>query len=274
MTEATGTVVEAGRPIDGVGHPMIAVTDVTKRFTSRAGVAHTVLEDVSLDAGPGEFISLVGRSGCGKTTLLKIFAGLVTPTEGQLTVMGRERDRPEPSFVGFVPQAPALLPWRTVLRNVLLPVQVLGGDLRSARQRAVALLGAMDLGDAVDKHPWELSGGMQQRVAIARALIHDPAVLFMDEPFAALDALTRDSMAGQLQRVHMQHGKTVLFVTHSIPEAVYLSDRVIVMSKDPGRVARVFPVDLPRPRQHAEVLRSDLLPEIEAALGVDAGGAG
>ncbi|MGE3620232.1 MAG: ABC transporter ATP-binding protein [Acidimicrobiia bacterium] len=236
------------------------------RYAGRDGRAtQLVLDGVSYRAGGGEFVSLVGQSGCGKTTLMKICAGLLEPSGGSLAYRGRPGG-PVPAEMGIVFQAPALLPWRNVLKNVLLPTQILGGDVRAARSRAMDLLDLMRLDGASRKYPSELSGGMQQRVAIARALVHDPDILFMDEPFGALDALTRDSMGAHLQTVHMEHRKTVVFVTHSIEEAVLLSDRVLVMSKDPGRIIADIPIEIPRPRDRHSVFASREIHAVETAL--------
>ncbi|MBI3637704.1 MAG: ABC transporter ATP-binding protein [Candidatus Rokubacteria bacterium] len=208
------------------------------------------LRDISVSVGRGELLALVGPSGCGKSTLLRIVAGLRAATRGSVAVAGRPVTRPI-AAVGMVFQAPVLLRWRTVLDNVLLPAELAGLDRSRYRERAVALLRLVGLGEFADKLPRELSGGMQQRASLCRALLLDPPVLLMDEPFGALDAMTRDEMNLELLRVWGEagsHRKTILFVTHSIPEAIFLADRVLVMTPRPGRVARVFDVDLPRPR--------------------------
>ena len=190
---------------------------------------------------------MLGPSGCGKSTLLKIVAGLLRPTSGSVTLMRQEIRGPRRD-VGMVFQQPTLLPWQTVLDNVLLPVRTLGLDAASGRARALALLELVGLADFAGHYPFELSGGMQQRVGIARGLVHEPNLLLMDEPFAALDAMSREFMMGELQRIWMAAGKSVVFITHSIPEAVFLSDRVVVLSRRPGRVIREMAIDLPRPR--------------------------
>jgi NitT/TauT family transport system ATP-binding protein len=226
---------------------ILETSGVEKRYQTRQGEGITALRDVSFSVDDGEFVSLVGPSGCGKTTLLKICAGLVPATGG--TVDFRQTGAPVPPGVfGMVFQSPALLPWRTILANVLYPADILGLDRRAAKTRAQELLGLMGLGDVADKYPGELSGGMQQRVSIARALLHDPEMLFMDEPFGALDAMTREEMNMELQQVHLSQGKTVLFVTHSISEAVLLSDRVVVLSRRPGQVVADLRVPFGRPR--------------------------
>jgi NitT/TauT family transport system ATP-binding protein len=211
------------------------------------------LAGISASIGAGEFVSLVGPSGCGKSTLLRIVAGLRPATTGTITVAGRTVTRPIPD-IGMVFQAPILLKWRSILENVLLPAELAGKDPRTLKARAEKLLDMAGLGGFGAKLPRELSGGMQQRAALCRALLLDPPLLLMDEPFGALDAMTRDDMALELLRiwgekdVAREGRKTVLFVTHSIPEAVFLSDRVIVMSARPGRIAADFQIDLPRPR--------------------------
>jgi NitT/TauT family transport system ATP-binding protein len=211
------------------------------------------LRDICLDVERGEFVSLVGPSGCGKSTLLRIIAGLRPATAGAVSVDGVPVMRPI-SNVGMVFQAPVLLKWRTVLDNVLLPAELAGRSRAGYRQRAIDLLGLVGLGDFAGKRPHELSGGMQQRASICRALLLDPPLLLMDEPFGALDAMTRDDMNLELLRIWGEgrapggQRKTILFVTHSIPEAVILSDRVVVMSQRPGTIAAVEAIDLPRPR--------------------------
>jgi len=211
------------------------------------------LAGISASIGAGEFVSLVGPSGCGKSTLLRIVAGLRPATTGTISVAGRTVTQPIPD-IGMVFQAPILLKWRSILENVLLPAELAGKDPRALRSRAEQLLEMAGLGGFGAKLPRELSGGMQQRAALCRALLLDPPLLLMDEPFGALDAMTRDDMALELLRiwgekdVAREARKTVLFVTHSIPEAVFLSDRVIVMSARPGRIAADFRIDLPRPR--------------------------
>ncbi|HUF93824.1 MAG TPA: ABC transporter ATP-binding protein [Candidatus Limnocylindria bacterium] len=208
------------------------------------------LAEITFTVGEGELVALVGPSGCGKSTLLRIVAGLRPPTSGTVTVAGRPVRRPIPE-VGMVFQAPVLLRWRTIRDNVLLPAELSGLDAGRYRGRASELLDLVGLGDFGDKLPHELSGGMQQRASICRALLLDPPLLLMDEPFGALDAMTRDEMNLELLRVWGESGtarKTIVFVTHSIPEAVFLADRVVVMTPRPGRVAEIFEVPLPRPR--------------------------
>ncbi len=226
---------------------MIRLQGVEKTYRTRTGDLVHALAETTLDIGENELVTLVGPSGCGKSTLLKLVAGLVPPTQGRIQVREQPVTGPFPD-VGFVFQQPVLLPWRSVLDNVLFSVEMLGLDVRQYRKPAGDLLELTGLGGFETKYPRELSGGMQQRVAICRALLPDPSLLLMDEPFGALDAMTREEMSLELLRIWEERRKTILFVTHSIPEAILLADRVVVMSPRPGRVARVLRVDLPRPR--------------------------
>jgi NitT/TauT family transport system ATP-binding protein len=205
------------------------------------------LDEVSFAIKPGEFVCLVGPSGCGKSTLLKILAGLLPRSDGTITRSGHELDGPGPD-VGMVFQAPVLLPWRTVMENVLLPTEFRRLKADDYRQRAQDLLGLVGLADFQNRYPHELSGGMQQRASIVRALVQDPPILLMDEPFGALDAMTREQMNVELLRIWHHNRKTVVFVTHSIAESVFLADRVFVMTPRPGRIAEIIDIDLPRPR--------------------------
>lgn len=205
------------------------------------------LDDIDFQIGEGEFISIVGPSGCGKSTLLKIMTGLITCSSGEVLLRGAAVTRPRQD-IGTVFQSPVLFPWRTVLHNVLLPIDVLQRSRSDYLPKAKELLSLVGLSGFEDRYPWELSGGMQQRVAISRGLVHDPALLMMDEPFGALDAMTREHMNVELQRIWLERKKTVLFITHSIPEAVFLSDRVFVMTPRPGRILAERSIDLPRPR--------------------------
>jgi NitT/TauT family transport system ATP-binding protein len=205
------------------------------------------IKALSFDVAPGEFVSILGPSGCGKSTLLKLVTGLIPPTAGTISLAGSPVRGPRRE-VGIVFQQPTLLPWKTVIENVLVPIRAMGMDVAPKRIVALELLDMMKLGKFASHYPAELSGGMQQRVGIARGLIHDPTLLLMDEPFAALDALTRELMMDELRRIWMATRKSVLFITHSIPEAVYLSDRIIVLSPRPGRVLHTLSVDLPRSR--------------------------
>ena len=234
---------------------LIDVRHLEKTYrTVRQGDVHA-LQDVSFSVDDGEFIAIVGPSGCGKSTMLKILAGLLPRTSGSATLAGTPMDAPS-AAVGMVFQAPVLLPWRTIYDNVTFPVEVRRQPAASYRQRALDLLALVGLADFADRYPHELSGGMQQRAAIVRALVQDPKVLLMDEPFGALDAMTREQMNLELLRIWEQHRKTVLFVTHSITESIFLADRVLVMTPRPGRLAEILTIDLPRPRR-LEMINSD-----------------
>jgi NitT/TauT family transport system ATP-binding protein len=235
--------------------PLITVSRLEKTYMTRAGSRIRALADVTLDVADGEFVTIVGPSGCGKTTLLRILGGLLSASSGGVELLGRPVSGPSRK-VGMVFQDPVLLPWRTVLDNVMLPVVVLRLDRRTYHARALDLLALVGLKGFEDKYPHELSGGMRQRVSLARALVHDPALLLMDEPFGALDAMTREAMNLELQRIWRESGKTVAFITHSIPEAAFLGDRVVVMSPRPGRIVDVVTVDLARPRD-LDLLGSD-----------------
>jgi NitT/TauT family transport system ATP-binding protein len=233
---ATTPVRPAGVDVRGAG----------KIYPSRRGEV-VALQDVTLRVEDGEFVSLLGPSGCGKSTLLKCVAGLEELTNGHLVVRGKAVDGP-PLGLGMVFQRDLLLDWRTVLDNVLIMAEFQRLDRREQKPRAIALLERFGLGGFIDRHPWELSGGMRQRAAICRALLTEPQILLMDEPFGALDAMTRDDLNVELTRIWQTSRRTVLFVTHSIAEAIFLSDRVVVMSPSPGRVREVVPIDLSRPR--------------------------
>jgi NitT/TauT family transport system ATP-binding protein len=218
---------------------------VWKIFNEGATNEVTALSDVSIDVRKGEFVSLIGPSGCGKSTLLRVIADLIPATRGTVTVAGvTPQQAREQHRYGMAFQQAALLDWRTVCRNVELPLELAGWDKAKRKARALELLDMVQLHDFADHRPWELSGGMQQRVAIARSLATDPEILLMDEPFGALDEMTRERMQNELLRIRKETGKSIVFVTHSIPEAVYLSNRVVVMSPRPGRITHVVPVDL------------------------------
>jgi NitT/TauT family transport system ATP-binding protein len=229
--------------------PLIQVHGVGKTF-GRGPAAVEALRGVSFQVEEGEFVSLVGPSGCGKSTLLRVLAGITDWDLGEVRLRG-EDPRATRVPVGMVFQAPVLLPWRTVLQNVLLPLEMAGLNHRAHEGRARELVAWVGLAGFEGKRPYQLSGGMEQRVALCRALVTDPILLLADEPFGALDAMTRDRLNLELQRIWMATRKTVLFVTHSIPEAVYLSDRIVVMTGRPGRVFKTMPVGLPRPRELA-----------------------
>jgi len=224
----------------------IEVAHLTKKYSAGRDTV-LALDDIDFSVAEGEFVSIVGPSGCGKTTLLKILAGLLDTTSGKATLRGTPITGPR-NDIGVVFQSPVLFPWRSVLDNVMLPVEVQHLDRAGHLQTARELLLLVGLRDFETRYPWELSGGMQQRVAIVRGLIHDPAMLLMDEPFGALDAMTRESMNLELQRIWLERRKTVLFITHSIPEAVFLADRVIVMTPRPGKLRLTEPIRIPRPR--------------------------
>jgi NitT/TauT family transport system ATP-binding protein len=224
----------------------IAVRELSKRYATRDGSV-AALEGISFGVGEGDFVAVVGPSGCGKTTLLKILAGLMPPSRGDARLRGTPINGPRRD-IGVVFQAPVLFPWRTVLDNVLLPIDVQGLSRERHRAAALDLLALVGLEGFDRRYPWELSGGMQQRVALTRALVHDPAMLLMDEPFGALDAMTREQMNVELQRIWLERRKTIVFITHSIPEAVFLGDRVLVMSPRPGRILEDVRVELPHPR--------------------------
>jgi len=226
---------------------VLQLQNVALTYEDAKGEPVLALNGVDVDVRDNEFLVVLGPSGCGKSTLLKVMVGLLRPSAGRVLYRGAEvRDTLQD--VGMVYQNPLLLPWRSVLHNVLLPVEILRWDRRRYEPIARRILDTVGLAGFVDKMPRQLSGGMQQRVGICRALITDPSLLLMDEPFAALDALTRDQMARELAQLWERRKKTVVFVTHSIPEAVLLADRILVMSPRPGRIHRVIDIDLPRPR--------------------------
>ena len=224
----------------------VAIDGVAKTY-KRDGRETHALEHIDLAIREGEFLAIVGPSGCGKSTLLRLVAGLHLPTAGVVRVGGRVVDRPQ-TDLGIVFQSPVLLDWRTAVNNVLVQVELRGMDPRAWRERALRLLEQVGLRDFADRYPHELSGGMRQRVAIARALIHDAPLLLMDEPFGALDALTREQMRLDLEALWLATRKTVLFITHSIDEAVLLADRVVVMSPRPGKIEQIMDIRMPRPR--------------------------
>jgi NitT/TauT family transport system ATP-binding protein len=246
-TGQTGRPAPAGAASAGRARPTsIAIEGLGKVFR-RGNIETHALDAVNLQVLSGEFLAVVGPSGCGKSTLLRLIAGLIPASAGRITIDGRSVSGPE-TQLGIVFQKPILLEWRTVLGNVLLQAEMRRLDASAYLERARRLLSAVGLGDFEDRYPHELSGGMQQRAAIVRALIHDPPLLLMDEPFGALDALTREQMRIDLEELWLSTQKTVVFITHSIDEAVLLADRVMVMSPRPGQIERVIDVDLPRPR--------------------------
>lgn len=229
--------------------PIVSIQNVSKLYSgSSAGNTHA-LSRVSLDIQPGDFVALLGPSGCGKSTLLRLIADLIEPSEGQITIKGKpaHQARLDRDY-GIVFQAPVLYEWRSVLRNVQLPLEVMRFSPAERERRAREMLHLVGLKDFERYHPWQLSGGMQQRVSIARALAFKPSILLMDEPFGALDELTRERMNTELLNIWSQTETTVIFVTHSIAEAVFLSNRVVVMTPRPGRIEKIVDIDLPRPR--------------------------
>jgi len=225
---------------------VIVLDGVTQVFDGRAGPVQA-LAGIDLAVGENEFVAVIGRSGCGKSTLLRLIAGLLPPTRGRICIGGEPVTKPRRD-VSFMFQRPALLPWRSVLSNVMLPIEIFGLERRSYRDRAYELLELVGLRGFEKRLPHELSGGMQQRVSLCRSLIHAPAVMLMDEPFSALDALTRTELSEELQRIQLEQPRTVVFVTHSIEEAVVLADRVAVLTPRPGRLRKTVDLAIPRPR--------------------------
>jgi NitT/TauT family transport system ATP-binding protein len=225
---------------------LIEARGVSKIYQSKDGPVES-LKPLDFSIRAGEFVAVIGPSGCGKSTLLKMVAGLLPVSGGALTLAGRPIRGPQ-TDVGIVFQSAVLLAWRSVEDNILLQAEIRHLPKEAARQRARELMRTAGLAGFENKYPWQLSGGMQQRASICRALLHDPSVLLMDEPFGALDAMTREKMNLELQRIWSASKKTVLLITHSIPEAIFLSDRVLVMSERPGSIAARYDIDLPRPR--------------------------
>ncbi len=248
---------------------VVELAGVSKAFGTGPSMV-SALDGIDLRIGSGEFISLIGPSGCGKSTLLRVIGDLTEPTAGSVRINGKPADRARlDRDYGMVFQAPVLMDWRTVGRNVELPLEIMGFTAAERSARSARMLDLVELAAVADRYPWELSGGMQQRVAIARALAFDPRLLLMDEPFGALDEMTRERMNLELARIWRATGTTIVFVTHSIPEAVFLSTRVVIMTPRPGRIARIVEVDLPEPREVAtrESLRYfELVTEVREAL--------
>jgi NitT/TauT family transport system ATP-binding protein len=249
-----GAVASGATPAAEV-RPLLQLDRLAKSYKSRDGVTVAAVSEVSCGIAEGEFISILGPSGCGKSTLLMMAAGLLQPSQGRVLFRGREVVEPG-SQVGIVFQSPVLFPWRDVQTNVELPAEILGGNAKERAERARHLLGVVGLAGFERKYPYELSGGMQQRVAIARAVMLTPSLLLMDEPFGALDAMTREQMNLEVQRISIELGTTVVFVTHSIPEAAFLSDRVVVMSGRPSTIRDIVRIDIPRPRR-IDLMASD-----------------
>lgn len=241
----------------------LAVEGLKVVYESRRGPVPAV-DDLTFTVKRKEFVAVLGPSGCGKSTLLRIVSGILSANAGTVTLDGTPITGPRPD-VGIVFQQPVLLPWKTVLDNVLVPIRALRQPVKQYTDKAKELLRLVGLQDFVDHYPHELSGGMQQRVGIARGLIHDPSMLLMDEPFAALDAMTREQMSAELQSIWMETDKAVLFITHSIPEAVFLADRVLVFSERPARVVDNVEINLPRPRS-PEIMADPAFTELCARL--------
>ena len=232
---------------------LVSVRDVSMIYRTRdpsgAALETIALQDANLEIKAGEFISLIGPSGCGKTTLLRLLADLIQPTSGTLSIGGKTAQQArEARAYGYVFQAPALFEWRTVQQNVMLPLEIMGFSKAERVAKAAQMLKLVGLEKFERNYPWQLSGGMQQRASIARALAFDPQLIFMDEPFGALDEITRENLNLELLRLWRETGKTIIFVTHSIPEAVFLSTRIVVMTPRPGKIEKIIDVDLPQPR--------------------------
>tara|TARA_A100001391_G_scaffold205405_2_gene205828 strand:+ start:19535 stop:20398 length:864 start_codon:yes stop_codon:yes gene_type:complete len=256
----------------GASETHIAISRVSKEFETRTGTVHA-LEDIDLTIAKGEFVSVLGPSGCGKSTLMMLLSGLEPVTAGRITVDKKHITEPN-SDAGIVFQQDVLLEWRSAMQNVLMQAEIRKSDMAEAHERAQQLFKMVSLEDFEQAYPRELSGGMRQRVSICRALLHKPPLLLMDEPFGALDAMTRDQLQIDLLRLCQEGDMTVFFITHSISEAIFLSDRVVVMSPRPGRIESIIDIDLPRPRRLA--MREDTrfieytreLTEIFKSLGV------
>ncbi|MGZ3312066.1 MAG: ABC transporter ATP-binding protein [Xanthobacteraceae bacterium] len=242
---------------------LIQARGLSKTYVTGSGEV-TALKSLDFEIYDGEFVSVVGQSGCGKSTLLKVLAGLLPYTAGSVELNGKPLRGPTPQ-AAVVFQAPVLLPWRTVLDNVLLPIEFRKWPMANYRESAADLLAMVGLSEFARRYPFELSGGMQQRTAIVRALVQDPRLLLMDEPFGALDAMTREQMNLELMRIWSKSDKTVIFITHSIAEAIFLSDRVIAMTARPGTIADVITINLPRPRE-LSVINTDRFGRYAAKL--------
>ena len=242
MRSAAGSPAPGLTASGGRGGAIVRIAALKKAFGELEAI-----RQLSFDVADGEFLSVLGPSGCGKSTLLMMIAGLIDPSAGEIRIKDAKVAGPRRE-VGVVFQSPVLLPWRTVLQNVLFPIELLKLPRRQYERRAMDLLRMAKIDEFSGLLPRQLSGGMRQRVAICRALVHDPSILLMDEPFSALDAITRDEMAVELQRIWQANRKTVIFVTHSIREAAFLSDRVLVMARRPATIIDELPIDLPRPR--------------------------
>jgi NitT/TauT family transport system ATP-binding protein len=253
-------------------HAVVSLRDVTKQFGDGGVVA---LENINLEVAPRDFVSLIGPSGCGKSTLLRIVADLIQPTGGEVVVNGKPaRQARLDRDYGIVFQDAVLYDWRTVGRNIELPLEMLGWDRKRRQERMHEMVELVELSGFEKHHPWQLSGGMQQRVSIARALSFSPPLLLMDEPFGALDEMTRERLNGELLRIWDGTGSTIVFVTHSIAEAVFLSTRVVVMSPRPGRIQGIVDIDLPQPRTQAtreQTRYAELIREVRRLLRLGGG---
>lgn len=247
----------------------IALRGISKTYTAKGRPSTLALDDISLNIVEGEFVALVGPSGCGKSTLLKLISGLLPPTSGNIEVFKAAVTRPLPS-VGIVFQSPVLMKWRTIFENVILPLEIMGMTDKDSRDRVMNLLELAGIRDFANSYPKELSGGMQQRASICRALVHNPPLLLLDEPFGALDALTRSQMNMDLARILAQTKKTTVLITHSVSEAVFLADRVVVMSARPGRITEVVEVKIPHPRT-VSVRREPRFNELVQQIGMHIG---
>ena len=270
---AGAVAVDASLPGSRNGKDTIlSVNHISKTYypKKRKGKAVVALEDVSVDVAPGEFLSLVGPSGCGKSTLLNMVGGLISITDGTISYKGKPISGPD-ADIGMMFQSPVLFPWRTVLSNVLLPIEMDHKPVKKFEPKALEILERVGLGEFIKSYPGELSGGMQQRASLSRLLLQDVDVMLLDEPFGALDEFTREAMNLDLLRLWSGSGKTILFVTHNILEAVFLSDRICVMTPRPGRLAEVIEVDLPRPREihiMKEPEFQDIVFRVRTLLGV------
>jgi NitT/TauT family transport system ATP-binding protein len=271
-----GQVQAAAHTTNGTSGSRIELQKVEKTYRLRSGDRLCAVRDVSFDVAPASFVSVVGASGCGKSTLLRIIGGLSRQTSGEVLLDGSAVTGPRRD-IGFVFQAPELLPWRNVLQNSLIGAEILGLEMATAKRRALELISLVGLSGFEDTRPGELSGGMQQRNALVRALLHDPKLLLMDEPFGALDALTRETMGLELLRIWRTLRCSVIFVTHSVTEALFLSDKVVVLSSRPGRVQSIFDVQLPRPRDLSMLSDPEVVDKsmrIRELLGATAKGVG
>jgi NitT/TauT family transport system ATP-binding protein len=241
--------IQPDRPVSQRGNPKIVAERVSLRYAGAAEGSNLALDSISLTVGQGEFVAIIGPSGCGKSSLLRLVSGLMPVTSGQILMDG-EVIRSVPKGIGFLFQSDALLPWKTALENVAIGAMLAGMPAAQARERARTLLEEIGLGNAMDRHPSQLSGGMRKRVALSRTMAYDPSVFLLDEPFSALDAQTRIHVGNRFLGILEKLGQTVIFVTHDIEEAIALADRVVVMTAAPGRIAAEFAIDLPRPRDY------------------------